>query len=200
MLFDAGSTDYPIDMKKIETPSQALQSIKRCRKAYAAFMMGSPFLFVAAFLCLIFLLDYIGLYALFFLFLPIIGFALAFFFLYQANQAFAKLQSFQFVNMEIKRHPLRVPMIFDRDVQAYIKAVEAKLAGAAPPAPAKPVYNPNPIADVRTKEGVIKQEHIALSTVNCPRCGYINDEEAEFCSQCGAPMPSKGKRYEKERS
>ncbi len=179
-------------MKKPATPEAALRALKRHKLTYTISIMAMPFAFAGGFLCFIFLLDYIGGYSAFFFLLPALCLILAFYFLYRANLDYQTLREFQLVNIEVKRHPFRTPSIVDKEAKMYIAAVERKLKGDVPTK--TPVFNPDPIKDIRTKEGIVKQEHIALSTINCPRCGYINDDKADFCVQCGAPLPQKKTR------
>ena len=179
-------------MKKPTTPEETLKALKRHKLTYTILIMAMPFAFAGGFLCFIFLLDYIGGYSAFFFLIPALCLILAFYYLYRANQDYQALREFQLVNIEVKHHPLRAPSIADKEAKRYIQAVEEKLKGRNQPA--IPIHNNDPIKDIRTEAGVIKQEHYALSTLNCPRCGYINDDKSEFCVQCGAPLPQKKTR------
>lgn len=173
------------------TIQEALQRYRACRKktrilslvGFALFVVG----IVVGAVCSIYLNPW-GMIAI----LPgFIVFFVSIFWNYKTQKAFFAIAESGYIE------PLSIFRSTDlRIMDRYVSQVERKIKegkGIGPWADDAHVYQPPSFEGKdrydRLLESRKAERHSLSSTVNCPRCGYINDEEAEFCSQCGAPLP-----------
>ena len=173
--------------KENQTVQEALRQYRKYRKrsnilsiiGFALFVLG-----IIGFVPMSFGIGPFGLLAIVPGFIVMI---IGIYFGWKARDAFFDMAGFNFISIGM------VNTRNLRNMDLYAKMVEQKLQENGPIDNGHVYQEP----DFQTKDRYDYQEEkeekadpVNSGTINCPRCGYINDVKANFCSQCGAPLPT----------